>query len=164
MTIPFFDTDWISDRVKAGAHPLIRRDVRRLVADGITHVVDLRQQHEWAPPWRGQDALDEIAAQGLVRLHVPVEDMTAPTPEDLDAAVAFIDEALEDPNARVYVHCRAGVQRTACVLVAWWARRHGVDYDAALHALVEKRRALWPMQAQERVAREWIRGLAAPAG
>jgi len=48
-----------------------------------------------------------------VRLSLPVEDMTAPTTADIDRAVSFIDDALADPAARVYSHCRAGIERTS---------------------------------------------------
>jgi len=156
MFIPRFECDWITDRVKAGPNPLTADDVRSLVDDGITHVLDLREPGEWSPPQVGQGALDEMTARGIVRLHLPIEDTGAPTLEGLDAAVAFIDNALADPTARVYVHCRAGMERTACVLVAWHARAHGVDYRKALKTLRKARPILSPLPEQEDVTREWI--------
>ena len=85
-----------------------------------------------------------------------IEDVSPPTLETLDTAVAFIDDALVNPAARVYVHCRAGMERTACVLVAWHARAHGVDYDTALAALRRGRPVLSPLPDQTAVTREWI--------
>jgi protein-tyrosine phosphatase len=156
MFIPGFENDWITDRLKAGRNPLTADDVRSLAEDGITHVLDLREPHEWEPPRLGQEALDEMAARGLERLHLPIEDVSPPTLETLDTAVAFIDDALMNPAARVYVHCRAGMERTACVLVAWHARAHGVDYDTALAALRRGRPVLSPLPDQTAVTREWI--------
>ena len=157
MTRKPFVNSWITDRIKAGRCPITADDVECLVADGITHVLDLRHPIEWLAPGTGQEALNAIDARGLKRLNLATEDCSAPTLETLDAAVAFIDQLLEDPAARVYVHCRAGYERTATVLVAWHARRHGVDYRTALEAMQAKRPELEPLRTQEEVTREWIR-------
>ena len=123
---------------------------------GITHVLDLRESHEWSSPWIGQDAIDEMAARGIVRFHLPIEDCCAPSLETLDSAIDFIDSALAEPKARVYVHCRAGIERTGCVLVAWYGRTHGVDFTSALAAVRRKRDALSPGREQADVARAWL--------
>jgi len=157
MPIPPFENDWITDRVKAGRNPLSKEDVDSLAADGITHVLDLRESHEWEPPQVGQEALDAMTRAGIVRLNLPIEDMCAPSLDTLGEAVRFIDAALDDPKARVYVHCHAGIERTACVLVAWYAHAHAVDFKNALAALRRKRDALSPGNEQSDVAREWIR-------
>lgn len=155
--LPAFESHWVADRVRAGRNCLSAWDVERLVtAHGITHVLDLREEEEWRSPWVGQDAVDEIARRGLTRLNISVPDFHAPTSDDLSAAVAFIRTALEDPDACVYVHCRAGWQRTATVLVAWYASAHDVDYDTALKHLKRKRRVLGPSLEQEAAARAWI--------
>jgi protein-tyrosine phosphatase len=157
MAIPSCESSWITDRLKAGRNPLTADDVRQLADDGITHVVDLREPREWTAPWEGQDALDAIAERGIVRLNLPVEDVHPPTLETLDAAVAFIASALARPDARVYVHCRAGMERTAGVLVAWRAAHEREDYDTALEAVRAQRPVLCPLPRQEDVVREWIR-------
>jgi len=119
-------------------------------------VLDLREPDEWLPPRLGQEALDEIVARGIERLHLPVKDTRSPTLKTLDSAVAFIDDALASPTSRVYVHCRAGMERTACILVAWYARTNAVGYDTALAGLRRGRSELWPNLLQEEVARDWI--------
>ena len=156
MPIPPFEHSEITDRVRAGRNPLTAEEVQTLIEDGVTHVLDLREPHEWSDPWIGQQAIDEMAAHGIVRRHLPVEDMGTPTGEDLSAAVAFIEEALADPAARVYVHCRAGIERTACVLVAWYAAREAVGFERALADLRTKREVLRPSFAQERAVKRWI--------
>jgi len=47
--MPVFESDWITTRVKAGRNPLTARGVESLVNDRITHVLDLREPHEWSP-------------------------------------------------------------------------------------------------------------------
>ena len=49
-------------------------------------------------------------------LHLPTLDLTAPTPEHVDRAVAFVREHQAD--SIVYVHCKVGYSRTAVVAAA----------------------------------------------
>jgi rhodanese-related sulfurtransferase len=156
-TLPRFNADSVVDRVLAGRNCLSELDVDRLVAEhGITHVLDLRESTEWKPPYAGADALAAFAARGVVRMNVPVADGGAPSGDELTTAVTFIAQALEDPAARVYVHCRAGEERTAAVLVAWYARAPGMDIESALAALRKGRRALRMLPGQEDAVREWL--------
>lgn len=57
----------------------------------------------------------------LAGLHLPVDDLTAPTPAQLGAALTFIDwhRAL---GQRVAVHCLVGQGRTGTVLAAYLIR------------------------------------------
>jgi atypical dual specificity phosphatase len=106
-----------------------------------------------------------LEAQALARhdfatLHLPVDDLHAPTPAQLHYALAFIDgqRALGNPVA---VHCLIGQGRTGTVLAAHRIRA-GCTPDAALAEL----RALSPgaISAPEQEAalrafarrRDWI--------
>lgn len=152
--LPAFECSWIDFRLLAGRNPLTALDARWLMARGVTHVLDLREPWEWEGPGRyGKEALDEL---GRPVCHVPVRDMQAPTPDQFTAAVKFLEESLSDPRAVVYVHCRAGKERTAAILVAYCARRYRLTYDQALQQL-RARRNLVPLRDQERAAREWLR-------
>lgn len=76
--------------------------------------------------------------------NVAILDLTAPAPEQLREAVAFLEE-----NPRCYVHCALGLGRTWLVGAAWLIHR-GTPLDHAL-ALVEKacpRIRLRPAQRQ----------------
>jgi rhodanese-related sulfurtransferase len=155
--LPGFEGDWVTDRILAGPNCLSALDVHRLVHDyGITHILDLREPDEWCNPVLGQEAIDAMGTHDVTRLNVCVRDGSPPTLEQLDEAVSFIAQALADPDARVYVHCRGGQERTATVLVAWYAREHRADYDLALDQLRTGRRVLRPTRGQEAAARDWI--------
>lgn len=79
-------------------------------------------------------------------------------PAQFDEAVAFLEESLRQPGSVVYVHCRAGAQRTAAILVAFHGRRHGLGYDAALQELRRRRPLLNPLPVQEAATRRWLAG------
>lgn len=79
-----------------------------------------------------------LARHGFATLHLPVDDLHAPTPAQLHYALAFIDrqQALGNPVA---VHCLIGQGRTGTVLAAHRIRAGGTP-DAAIAEL----RALSP--------------------
>ncbi len=79
-----------------------------------------------------------LARHGFAAMHLPVDDLHAPTPAQLHYALAFIDHqwALGSPVA---VHCLIGQGRTGTVLAAHRIRA-GSTPDAAIAEL----RALSP--------------------
>lgn len=66
-------------------------------------------------------AADALARRGLDSLHLPVVDMTAPTPEQFDHALRFIDWQ-RVRGMPVVVHCKMGQGRTGVVLAAYLVR------------------------------------------
>ena len=154
--LPAFNADWVTPRIMAGRNPLSAHDVAWMQKQGITHILDLREAREWKPPKFGHIALEAIEQCGIQRLHLEVWDMNAPRPETFNAACQFIEEALLQPEGKVYVHCRAGMERTAAILIAYYAKAHAVSYDEALEALRRGRPILAPLPAQEQAVRRWI--------
>jgi protein-tyrosine phosphatase len=66
-----------------------------------------------------------------------------------------MDAALHLGGA-VYVHCRAGVQRTGAIAAAWYARRQRCSIDEAVERLRERRPDFEPMVFQVAAARTWL--------
>ena len=123
---------------------------------GITHLLDLREPHELSAPHFGQGAVDAMENAGIVRLHLPVVDMDAPENADFDAARRWIEDVLLDPNAKIYLHCRAGMERTAAIACALEAKRAEISFDEALAKLKLKRPIFQPLPAQRTAARAWL--------
>lgn len=99
---------WIIEGRIAASGMLTPRDATRLVEEGITAVLSLTELNPF----------EAGSPEGLSHLHLPIRDMTAPTPEDLLRAVRFIRRE-DESRHRVLVHCGAGLGRTGTVLACY---------------------------------------------
>jgi hypothetical protein len=151
-----FEFDWIAPRLIAGRNPLMAKDVDALASLGVTDYLDIREVHEYGKPWLGAEAITALMDTGIARKHLPFTDMGAPSHTNLLAAVTYLEATLADPKRCVYLSCRAGMERTATVLIAFHARRRSVGYDAALKALRQQRPILRPLPDQERAVRAFL--------
>lgn len=95
----------LADRVWIGRR-LSEAEARRAVGLGVSAVVDLTCEFSEVPAFRR-----------LPCLCMPVLDLTAPTPDQLKDAAAFIEQ--HRAQGIVYIHCKAGYSRTAAVAGAW---------------------------------------------
>lgn len=55
--------------------------------------------------------------------------------ETIDEGIAFIAKELETPNARILVHCMAGISRSVTVVAAHLILNKGMTYDKAMAAI-----------------------------
>lgn len=141
----------ISDAEEQRARLMLENDLAWLTSHGIGAVLTLTE----TPLPAGA-----IERYGLKVLHVPIDDLTAPTPVQLDLALAFID-GQRAVGRKVAVHCLMGQGRTGTVLAAYLVRS-GVTVEAALRELRavcpgavgsrEQERALYAFERR----RDWI--------
>ncbi|OIJ91692.1 protein-tyrosine phosphatase family protein [Streptomyces colonosanans] len=88
-----------------GAAPDSTRAVDELLGLGVTHVLDCRTPRPMPPP--------AAICSGLVWCSAPTEDDGASRGTDwYSACLAFAERAAREENARLYVHCAAGVNRS----------------------------------------------------
>lgn len=96
-----------------------------------------------------------LERHGFATLHLPVEDLTPPTPDQLQDALAFIDYHLS-LGCPVAVHCLVGQGRTGTVLAARLIRE-GVPLSDALAELRTLSPGAISSPSQERALSDWER-------
>jgi protein-tyrosine phosphatase len=88
---------------------LSRSEAAAVVRQGVTAVLDLTAEFSEPAPLRA-----------LTYQNIPILDLTAPTNEQLEEMVSFIER--ESETGIVYVHCKIGYSRTAAVAAAYLLR------------------------------------------
>lgn len=125
-----FRISWVlRGELAVGPAPLKPQHGAHLLEEGIAAVLSLCSEEE-APP----TALE----QGLQcrRLVLPDHrDGRPPLPEELEQALALLAEL--QPLGPVYVHCKAGVERSPLLCLAWLMRRRRLGQLEALDYLMQ---------------------------
>jgi len=101
---------WITERVALGGGIWNAGNMQELAQTGVTHVLNMQLEFDDRP-------LAE--PHGIHVLWNPTDDDFLPkAPELLKRGVDFALEALDNPRARLYIHCAAGVHRAPMMTLA----------------------------------------------
>lgn len=104
------DITWVTERVALGGGIWNARNMSELAQEGVTHVIDMQIEFDDRP-------LAE--PHGIRVLWNPTDDDFLPKPAELlKRGVDFALQALEEPGARLYIHCAAGVHRAPMMTLA----------------------------------------------
>jgi len=129
-----YNFSWLVPGKLAGMARPRSSDAQWLRDQGVTAVLSLTER-----------AAPDL--EGIESLHVAVQDMRAPTLDQLHRGVNYIDAVVAGGGA-VAVHCAAGMGRTGTLLAAYLVSR-GHDASAAVRAVREQRPGSIETAAQE---------------
>ena len=143
----------VGDDLLMGAYPQDAGDVAELSAAGITRIFNLVQDVEYDPGAR--DACSSALAEaGIEERRVELVDygnLSAAQIEDAAQAVlAWLGE-----GERVYVHCRAGWQRSAAIVAAILTLREDLEPWQALEILRRRKPTANPLSHQRADLFDW---------
>ncbi len=124
------DMTWITDRIAVGGGIWNDENMAELVRYGVTHIIDMQIEFDDRP----------LAKKYPVEvLFNPTDDDFTPKPPELfQKGVEFALKALDEPKARVYIHCAAGVHRAPMMTLAI-LRAMGWSLEKAKRVILERR-------------------------
>jgi atypical dual specificity phosphatase len=137
-----------------GALPLDDSDVRMLATLGVSRVLNLVEDDEY-PRGTRRKAEQALADADIEERRLSSEDYGALTPELLESATAQVNTWL-DGGEVVYLHCRAGWQRSAAVAAGAIAIRDGIGLDSALLQVQKQRSTADPLPHQREDLARWF--------
>ncbi len=125
--------------------------IRKLAAQGITAVVDLRAE--------AKDDEEQLARYSVELLHLPTEDARPPSQALLRQGVDWVAERL-NAGGKVYVHCQHGIGRSATLVCAVLVN-YGYRPEEAVRLLKSKRWQASPTRGQIEALLEYHRSIKA---
>jgi protein-tyrosine phosphatase len=143
----------VGDNLLMGAYPQDADDVAALIAADVTRVFNLVQDIEYDPGARAACS-SALAEAGIEERRVELVDYGNLPPAQIEdsarAVLAWLDE-----GERVYVHCRAGWQRSAVIIAAVVTLREDVRPWQALDILRARKPTANPLAHQRSDLLDW---------
>jgi len=121
---------WITDRVAVGGGIWTDDQMIELVRQGVTHIIDMQIEF---------DDTKLAEPYGVKVLWNAVDDDFQPKPPEVfQRGVEFAMNALDDPEAKLYIHCAAGVHRAPMMTLAV-LRALGFSLEDAIRTIESRR-------------------------
>jgi protein-tyrosine phosphatase len=104
------DITWLTDRIAVGGGIWNADNMAKVAREGITHIIDMQIEFDDTPLAVGT---------GIQVLWNPTDDDFEEKPAELfRRGVEFAEAALEGTDAKVFIHCAAGVHRAPMMALA----------------------------------------------
>lgn len=121
---------WLIDRIAVGGGIWTEDKMIEVVRAGVTHIIDMQIEFDDTPL---------AQPYGVEVLWNPVDDdFRRKPPEVFQRGVDFARAALDEPEARLFIHCAAGVHRAPMMALAV-LRASGWDLPQAEERIVSRR-------------------------
>jgi protein-tyrosine phosphatase len=137
--------DALSPALFIGPYPQLPEDIDALKKQGVSAVLNVQTDADIALRYGDFKAFVDHYRKAAIELHrLPIEDFNeTDLIAKLPAAVDLLKELL-DANHRVYLHCTAGMGRSAAVAVTYLSLYHGQSFDKALAYIKDCRPVICP--------------------
>ena len=143
----------VGENLCMGAYPQDADDVAALSGVGVTRVFNLVQDVEYDDGARDACVL-ALADAGIAEQRIEIVDYGNLLPGHIEqatrVALAWLGE-----GERVYVHCRAGMQRSATVAAAVVMLRDGLALADALESIRRRKPSAQPRSHQRQDRARW---------
>jgi atypical dual specificity phosphatase len=150
MDISSLNFSWVIDGKLAGcAGSVLDRDLQLILSQGVRALVRLAGEEE------GVFGQSDIEKSGLTDCHEPVKDFKAPSLDQVDRVIAFIERSLRRGEP-VAVSCGAGYGRTGTMLSCYFVSR-GLSAQNAIARVRDKGRKAYETEAQLQLIRDYER-------
>jgi protein-tyrosine phosphatase len=145
------DMTWVTDRIAVGGGIWVEERMAEVAEAGITHVIDMQIEFDDTP-------LGEQV--GVEVLWNPVDDDFLPKgPEVFERGVDFALAALAEPEAKLFVHCAAGIHRAPMMTLAVMGAI-GYPLEQARRLIQTKRYVVDFAEVYVRSVEEFLKGYA----
>jgi protein-tyrosine phosphatase len=143
----------VHDDLLIGAYPTDEEDVQMLARIHVDRILNLVEDSEYRPGER--EAVEAALAEaGIDEQRQHLTDYGGLPSSELESAVSQVREWLDEGH-RVYLHCRAGWQRSAAVAAGVVAIRENVDIDEALEIVQLRKPSADPLPHQREDLVAW---------
>jgi protein-tyrosine phosphatase len=137
-----------------GAYPQDAEDVAALRNAGVTAIFNLVQDTEYQRAGGREACAAALAQAGIREERIEVVDYGSLRTDHIELAATTVLAWL-DAGERVYVHCRAGMQRSAVVAGAVVALREGLEPLEALRCIRVRNPQANPLAHQRKDLLRW---------
>ncbi|MFZ0043060.1 MAG: dual specificity protein phosphatase family protein [Solirubrobacteraceae bacterium] len=150
LTYGFAD---VYDCLIIGAYPLDGDDVHALAHMTVRRILNLVEDEEYEP---GRRLLieQELAAAGIEEHRMRLTDFGRLPADLLEDAVQRVVSWLDDEGL-IYMHCRAGWQRSAAVAAGVVAIREGMGIEDAMAYVQQRKPTASPLPHQLEDLQAW---------
>ena len=143
------DISWLTERIAIGGGIWNAENMANLAEAGITHIIDMQIEFDDTP----------LAVKHGIQVlwNGTEDDFETKPPELFRRGVDFALAALEDSEAKLFIHCAAGVHRAPMMALALLGSM-GWDLKKAMKLIEEKRPVADFAEVYVRSVEEFLNG------